>query len=59
MIYVAVWNRRETGIIEERYFPDTDSGAEKAKAARTEYLARYPECTVVYRDEKQEHVERG
>jgi len=60
MICVAVWNRRGTGIIEERYFPETASGSMKAKGQQAEYLARYPDCAVdFYQCEKQEHVKRG
>ena len=46
MICVTVWNRAETGIVEERYFPDTAIGMMKARDARAEYLARYTQNRV-------------
>lgn len=59
MICVAVWNRRGTGIIEEKFYPETASGIMKAKAQRSEYLARYPECTVEYSSTEENLTQRG
>lgn len=46
MICVTVWNRAETGIVEERYYPNTAIGMMKARDQRAEFLARYTQNRV-------------